>query len=654
LIYTFARWMARRLHKQQRLEQALRWYERWGFDKMSIEERVDYAGLLHDNGKSEQAVDVLTKLLHKEQHPHAYERRAHIYNEQGKEEEAIADMDAAIQLDPEPYIYWYTRAISHHDRGDYELAVHDFQEALKRREDSKASTYYELGNVYMKMGSFAEAEVCYRQAVYNPAKSIPHYYFRQAQALEQLNRINEAQAALSEGIKLHDQWLKLSDRGSAMLKDRTNYSHAAVASFINWSQEEFGYRLYESKLLETNGEHGRALDSIDKALEQYPGAAELLLRKGSLLRHLDRFSEALETLHDLKENNPLWMPVYMELSTTYRNMGSFEEMIHVLHTAKEHFPEHTVVRYWLADAYREAGRTADARKENEELTEIEPDDPLNWKQRAELMIDEDLFDAADDAYSKAILLEETADFYMRRSYSRYMADRYEEAMMDIQTAVKLDESLLRESKTAYALGELYVGMGNWELAELEYSRALAQEPNNPQIYDRRARSRLAAERLTDALEDCNRGLQLDGRHARLTWLRGLIYYRLDDYEAALVDSLAYVDLLPDDAQGHYNLGLIYNHLDLHDDAIASFTKVIELNPFEAQAYLERASLWYHHFFDRVRATDDLAQWLLYAGGEKTQGDRFALLNEVRGFDDDMRERAKQQFLLLYGSSQYLS
>lgn len=104
-------------------------------------------------------------------------------------------------------------------------------------------------------------------------------------------------------------------------------------------------------------------------------------------------------------------------------------------------------------------------------------------------------------------------------------------------------------------------------------------------------------------------------NARLTWLRGLIQYRLDDHEAALVDSLAYAELLPEDSQGHYNLGLIYNHLDRYDEAIASFTKVIELNPFEAQAYLERASILYHHSFDRIRATDDLAQWLLYAGGE---------------------------------------
>jgi tetratricopeptide (TPR) repeat protein len=654
LVRSFARWMAKRLHKRQKLQQSLLWYNRWGFDKMTADESVDYAGLLHDSGKSEQAVHVLTAVLKKSAHSHAYERRAHIYNELGKEEEAIADLDEAIKLNPEPYIYWYTRAISHHDRGEYELAVQDFKEALKRREDSKASTYYELGNVYMKLRNFSEAEACYRQSINNPAKAIPHYYFRLAQALELLNRADDAQDVILIGIKLQEHWLKLADRGAAMLKERTNYSHTAVASFIKGAQEEFGFRLYESRLFEARGELGESLASVDIALQSNMNAAELQLRKGNLLRQLERHQESVAVLTRLKDNNPIWLPAYMELSTTYRMKGMYSEAIQTLQEAKKHFPDHTVVRFWLADAYREAGQAEEARKENGELTEMEPEDPLNWKQRAELEIDADRYEEADEAYTKALQLEETADFYMRRSFSRYMADRYEEAMMDIQSAFKLDESLMKESKTAYALGELYVGMGNWELAEAEYSRALALEPDNSHIYDRRARCRFAADRLGDALEDCNRGLLIDPSNARLTWLRGLIQYRLDDHEAALIDSLTYSGLLPEDSQGHYNLGLIYNHLDRHDEAIAAFTKVIELNPFESQAYLERATLWYHHSFDRVRATDDLAQWLLYVGAETPEGDRFALLNEVRGFDDEMRERAKEQFLLVYGNSRYLS
>lgn len=649
------RWMAKWLLKRHQWRHSLRWLKRWGIDRMTPDEQVDYAGMLYDNGQAEEAIAVLSKLLSRTPFPQAYERRAHMYNELGMEEEAIADLDEAIRLDPGPYLYWYTRAIAHHDRGEYRLAVRDFQEALERRADSqKASTYYELGNVYMKMGQFREAEYSYRQAIQNPGKAIPHYYYRLAQSLEKLNRNEEALKVLQEGIKLQELWLKSSDRGAGMLRQRTNYSQAAVDSLMKGAQEECGFRLYESRLLESMGDEEQALISIKKAQQYDSDSAELLLRKGVLLRQLNRYAESRKVLIDLIEKNPLWLHGYMELSTTNRMEGKHNKAVDTLQDAKQHFPENMVVRYWLADAYREADRLQEALEENRVLTESEPDDPLNWKQRAELAIDLDRYNEADEAYTKALQFEESADYYMRRSFARFMADRYEEAMMDIQAAVKLDESLLSQSKTAYALGELYAGMENWELAESEFSRAIALEPDNPQIYDRRARCRFSAGRLQEALDDCNRALLLDGSNARLIWLRGFIHYRLDEYNAALMDSLTYAQMLPEDPQGHYNLGLVYKQLDRYDDAIASYSKVLELNPFEAQAYLERASIMYHHSFDRSRAAHDLAQWLLYAGGDKAEGDRFALLNELRGFDDEMRERAKEQFLNSYGTSRYLS
>ncbi|MFD0670210.1 tetratricopeptide repeat protein [Cohnella sp. GCM10027633] len=653
----FRRWsrrMAKKLHRQEKLKQALVWYERWGTASMSEEELVDYAGLLHDTGHSDRALVVLGGLLRKNASPHAYERRAHIYNELGQEEQAIEDLNEAIRIDPGPYLYWYTRAISNHDLGRFDHAVRDFEQALRRREDSKASTYYELGNVHMKLGHFGEAERCYRLAASDETRAIPHYYYRQAQALEKLGRTEDAIAVLQAGIRLHDQWEKLADHGESLLKTRTNYSHAAAASFAQNARDEFGFRLYESRLYEQNGQPEQALASIEQAQRGQPEAPELLLRQAVLLRALGRHEEATAKLLALGAVNPRWLPVSMELSTTYRLQGKLKEAIAALVDARAHAPDNRVVQYWLADAYREADLHEEARALSVDLTEREPEDPLNWKQRAELAIDADRYEEAEQSYSKALALERTAEYYMRRSFARYMLDRHEEAMMDIQEATTLDERLLQESRTSYALGELYVGMENWELADAAYTRALALEPDNPQIYDRRARCRFSAGRLADALDDCNRGLQLDLNNARLTWLRGFIHFRLDEYDAALADSRVYAQMLPDDPQGHYNLGVVYNQLDRHDEAIASFTKAIEVNPFEAQAYLERASLWYHHSFDRGRAAHDLAQWLLYAGGEREENERFALLNDLRGFDDEMRERAKACFLDSYGASKYLS
>jgi len=652
--HAIARWMAKKLRKRQKFQQSIRWHELWGVERMSVEERIEYAGLLHECGKSGKAVEVLTALLQTSPDAHAYERRAHIYNEIGREEEAIADLDASIELDSEPYLVWYTRAISHNNRGNYELAVRDFREVLLRRKDSKASTHYELGNVYMKMGAFEEAATCYANAFSNPGESIPHYYFRHAQAQEKLNRTDEARRSLALAIELQMAWRGQDQLGAANYKARTRYSPAAIRTFIQGADEECGFLLYESKLKEADGDLEGALQSVLAALEIYPQAEELRLREGHMLWRLDRPKEAEEALTRMMDESPRWLPAFMELSAMYRSQERTDDAIRVLTKAKQRFPEHPVVRYWLVDMFRESGRSEEARAESLELIGFEPDDPLNWKQYAEILIDAAAYGDAGEAFTQALKLEPSAESYMRRSYSRYMEDRYEEAMLDVQAAIQLDESLNKESKTSYALAELYMGMGNTELADGEYSRALALDPENPQIYDRRARCRFAAERWADALEDCNRGMQLTGSNPRAIWLRGLIRYRLDDLDGALEDIENFTLLVPDDAQGFFNLGHLYKHLGRHDDAIAAFTKVIGLDPFDAKAYLERASIWYHHYFDRTRAVDDLAQWLLYTEVRSHDGDRFELLNEIRGFDDEMRERAKEQYSREYGGSRYLS
>jgi tetratricopeptide (TPR) repeat protein len=653
---SFARWMAGRSFRKGNLTQAVRWYRQSGTAGLSPRQTVEYAVLQHEQGETGRALELLNGLLSREPYPGGYERRAHIFKQTGRDTEALADLDEAIRLDPEPYQFWYSRAITHNERGEWKEAVRDFQEALKRKDDSPFSTYFELGNVYMRLGEFSEAEESYRMASEDPDKAIPHYYHRQAQALEALDRDEEALRVLTEAVRLQENWKKTADHGASEIKRRTNYSTAAVRSFLQGAEEEFGFRMYESRLLESLGRPEEALVSVQNALKDTPDAAELLLRQGVILRNLERYTESEEQLLRLKSRNPLWLPVYLELCTSLRKQDKYEEAVHVLQDAKGHFPDNTVVRFWLTDALREAERLEEAMAENRALIEMEPGDSLNWKQRGEIAIDSDQYAEADEAYSKSIELDDKADYFMRRSFARYMSEKYEDALADIQEAVKRDPALQHDGKTAYALAELYVGMENWDLAEMEYSRAIATEPQNAQIYDRRARCRAASEKLAEAIDDCNRGLAIDSSNTKLLWLRGYLHFKLDEYDSALSDTLIYSKMRPEDPRGHYNLGLVYKKLYRYDDAIGSFTKVTELNPFEPQAYLERASIWYHHSFDRIRAADDLVQWMIYASsGEGREGrDSIALLADLPGFDDDMRERARQQYRHVFSDNRYLS
>lgn len=655
VLTSWARWMAARHRKRGRSRQTLHWYGRIGEERMTPREKIEYARLLHELERPAAAIRLLDAWIAKQPNPEALACRASIHQDIGRERDAVLDWTEAIRLDSSSGLYRYRRALAYNALGEFEKAVSDMKEAAKRAEGAQlASVHYELGCIYLRSGRSAEAIEAFGRALAMPRYAIPLHRFRLGEALEDAGRLPEALQAVRAAAEEQSQLRQSRDGGEAYLRERTNYSDTAVHTIMAVIDSEYGFRMKESQLLEEEGRPEEAIDAIARALRDYPDEEDLLLRKGALLRLAKQYEESASVLRGVNARNPERLAAYLELFATFRAQEKWPEAIETLRRALARYPKQTVIRFWLVDGYRDAGERDAAWALSRELTDMEPEDPLNWRQQGELAIDLRKFAEAEEAYSKALELDESAEYFMRRSFVRYLADRYEEALMDLQVAIEKDASLHEQAKTAYAAAEIYLGMENLELAEQEYGNAVRLEPDNSHLYERRAQCRFAMRKLKDALEDCRAGLALDPGNIRLIRLQGFVHWRLEEYEAAMHDLQRYVKRAPSDEQGHRDLAAIYSRLNLYDKAVMSLNRALELSPFEAPLYLDRAALFYHHLFERGRAADDLAQWLLYVGIDRPQNDRFSLLGELEGFDDELREAAKEIYLNGYGTSRYLS
>lgn len=60
----------------------------------------------------------------------AYTNRGRVYERQGRFDEAIAQHDAAIRLDPKLAIAYANRGLAHEGAGEYDKALADFAQAL--------------------------------------------------------------------------------------------------------------------------------------------------------------------------------------------------------------------------------------------------------------------------------------------------------------------------------------------------------------------------------------------------------------------------------------------------------------------------------------------------------------------------------------------
>jgi tetratricopeptide (TPR) repeat protein len=82
--------------------------------------------------------------------------RANLLRELKRPQDAIADLDVAIALDPRRTSLWHTRGLLHMEAGDAEAAITDFSALLARREN--VEWRFARGICHYVNGSLAEAE----------------------------------------------------------------------------------------------------------------------------------------------------------------------------------------------------------------------------------------------------------------------------------------------------------------------------------------------------------------------------------------------------------------------------------------------------------------------------------------------------------------
>ena len=180
---------------------------------------------------------------------------------------------------------------------------------------------------------------------------------------------------------------------------------------------------------------------------------------------------------------------------------------------------------------------------------------------------------------KDIELHTTLGNSLRRS------ERFLEASVIYNEAILLIENKgLKSWFEYYAKGICNERLGNWELAEVDFRKALEIEPNQPSLLNYFGYSLVEKGiHLEEALELIKRAVRGQPNDGYITDSLGWALYRLKKYSEAVTHMERATELMPLDPIINDHLGDVYWAVDRHTEAEFQWRRALSFGPEEKDA-----------------------------------------------------------------------
>lgn len=154
----------------------------------------------------------------------------------------------------------------------------------------------------------------------------------------------------------------------------------------------------------------------------------------------------------------------------------------------------------------------------------------------------------------------------------------------VEAAQVLDKLIAREGdkpdwRLLYMRGVALERSGRWPDAEKDLTRALAQQPDEPELLNYLGYSWIdRGERLSEALDMVRRASEADPHSGAMIDSLGWAYYRLGDYKKSVEKLERAVELEPADPEINNHLGDAYWRVGRRTEAKFQWERVLTLQP----------------------------------------------------------------------------
>jgi tetratricopeptide (TPR) repeat protein len=389
--------------------------------------------------------------------------RAQEYLSMKKYNQAIADYNDLIAINPDYAGTYHDRAMSYREIGKYDEAIKDLTKAIGMKHPSAMDwprTAYEIrAIVYEKLERYEDAIKDWTDALMVWKKAFGEYIKQSgigsSVPCEVLNRRAEDYRKIKKYQNAIDDYTEVIEWSGEHYILSTVYADLGD-TYILMGKPAEAIKEYD-KALEINAKSEFTQEDIIRKTDTL--ASEYLSKKADAYTTLEKYELAVQTYNqalDAIDNLPPYKgKIYEALGWLYRRLGINQEAIKVLSLAVKYLPlagENPILSYLeLGNAYSAIGENKEAIRVFSEIIKFYPEADLGYLRRGRKYYETGDYNRAVIDFNKAIDLKPTnQSAYYYRALTRIRLEQHKQAIEDLRIAARLGhkeaQDLLKENR----------------------------------------------------------------------------------------------------------------------------------------------------------------------------------------------------------------
>jgi tetratricopeptide (TPR) repeat protein len=455
--------------------------------------------------------------------------------------------NAALGLDPDNEEATMGLALVYSDIGDTKNAIEMLRRVNQRNPSSR--TLLALASAYEQMRDYASAAETLKRALQFSPDNL-ELKRALAQDLLYSDQNEEALKLYTEIAEAEPRDAQAQLRMAEIFRQKREFdkARAALAKAKSLDAQNLEVRYVEVNLLEAEGKIDDAIAAMksmlsDTSKKSYSSSERysrtmLLERLGFLQRSAGQNQAAIDTFRQMAEVDPDSAPrAAVHVIDTYRMAKNFSQALAEAEAARKKFPQERFVRSACANVLADMGKIPQA------IAELKP----------------------------LLTGDKDREIYLAMAQIYEKGKQYADMAKALDSAEKMSETPQDKETIYFMRGAMYERMKQYDLAEAEFRKVLAFNPQNASAMNYLGYMLADRDvRLEEAYKLIRKAVDLDPQNGAYLDSLGWVYYRMNKLEEAETHLRQALERTSTDPTVHDHLGDVYFKQGKLKEAIAQW------------------------------------------------------------------------------------